>query len=93
MGFKLDCPNCGLRPYNEFWFGGELRQHDPDFSDDEDYRNTWLRRNEAGPQEERWFHFGGCRRWMTVIRDTRDNTVIGQTKSAWVSATTHDSTT
>jgi sarcosine oxidase delta subunit len=24
---------------------------------------------------ERWFHFGGCRRWVTLERDTRDNTI------------------
>ena len=52
MGFKLDCPNCGRRSYHEFWFGGELRPHDPGFSDEEDYRNTWMRTNAAGPQQD-----------------------------------------
>jgi heterotetrameric sarcosine oxidase delta subunit len=75
MGFRIDCPNCGSRPYNEFWFGGELRPHDPGFTDEEDYRNTWLRANPAGAQEERWFHYAGCRRWVTLERDTRDNTI------------------
>ena len=42
---------------------------------EEDYRNTWLRVNAAGPQVERWFHFAGCRRWVTLERDTRDNTI------------------
>ena len=78
MGFDLDCPNCGRRPYEEFWFGGELRPIDPDSTDEEDYSTTWLRTNAAGPQEERWFHYGGCRRWTTVVRDTRDNTIIGE---------------
>jgi len=75
MGFKIDCPNCGTRSYHEYWFGGELRAHDPSMSEDEDYRNTWLRTNAAGPQTERWFHFAGCRRWVTLERDTRDNSV------------------
>jgi heterotetrameric sarcosine oxidase delta subunit len=75
MGFKLHCPNCGLRSYYEFWFGGELRPHDPSSTDEEDYRNTWLRTNNAGPQGERWFHYAGCRRWLTVERDTRNNTL------------------
>jgi heterotetrameric sarcosine oxidase delta subunit len=77
MGFKVDCPNCGPRSYHEFSFGGELRLHDFNFTDDEDYRNTWLRANAAGVQQERWFHVAGCRRWLTVERDTRDNSFNG----------------
>lgn len=75
MGFKLDCPNCGPRSYHEFSFGGELRDYDPDASTNEDYASTWLRANAGGPQGERWFHFAGCRRWLTVQRDTRTNVV------------------
>jgi heterotetrameric sarcosine oxidase delta subunit len=76
MGFRLDCPNCGSRSYHEFSFGGELRPWDPEFTEDEDYRNQWLRLNTAGLQQERWFHFAGCRRWLTLERDTRDNTIV-----------------
>jgi heterotetrameric sarcosine oxidase delta subunit len=75
MGFLIDCPNCGRRSYHEFSFGGELRPHDPTMNVEEDHRNTWLRVNAAGPQMERWFHFAGCRRWVTLERDTRDNTI------------------
>ena len=75
MSFVLRCPNCGPRSYHEFSFGGELRRYDPDATEEEDYRNTWLRANAAGPQQERWFHFAGCRRWLTLERDTRSNTV------------------
>lgn len=75
MGFKVECPNCGPRSYHEFWFGGELRPWNPAFSEDEDYRNTWLRANAPGPQPERWFHYAGCRRWVTLERDTRDNAI------------------
>jgi heterotetrameric sarcosine oxidase delta subunit len=75
MGFQIDCPNCGRRSYHEFWFGGELRLHNPAMTLEEDYRNTWLRTNAAGPQVERWFHFAGCRRWVTLERDTCDNTI------------------
>ena len=75
MGFQIDCPNCGRRSYHEFSFGGELRPYDPTMNVEEDYRNTWLRVNAAGPQVERWFHFAGCRRWVTLERDTR-NTAI-----------------
>jgi sarcosine oxidase, subunit delta len=24
MALLLTCPNCGARPYTEFWFGGEV---------------------------------------------------------------------
>jgi methylglutamate dehydrogenase subunit B len=75
MGFQIDCPNCGRRSYHEFWFGGELRPYDQSATVEEDYRSTWLRVNAAGPQVERWFHFGGCRRWVTLERDTRDNAI------------------
>jgi sarcosine oxidase subunit delta len=73
MGFLLDCPNCGRRSYHEFWFGGELRSWSPDPTPEQDYETTWLRANLAGPQLERWFHYAGCRRWLTVERDTRTN--------------------
>jgi heterotetrameric sarcosine oxidase delta subunit len=76
MGFLIDCPDCGPRSYHEFWFGGELRPYDPDAAPDEDYANVWLRENVAGPQVERWFHFAGCRRWLTLERDTRTNEIL-----------------
>jgi heterotetrameric sarcosine oxidase delta subunit len=76
MGFKIDCPSCGRRSYHEFWFGGELKPYNPEADFDEDYRNTWLRDNACGIQRERWFHFAGCRRWMTLDRDTRTNDVL-----------------
>ncbi len=74
MGFLIDCPSCGPRSYHEFWFGGELRRPcAPDAPTEEHYARTWLRENSAGVQSERWFHFAGCRRWLTVQRDTRTN--------------------
>jgi heterotetrameric sarcosine oxidase delta subunit len=70
VGFRITCPNCGERSYTEFWFGGEV----PDSLDD-DFAQAWLRRNAAGVQLERWFHAAGCRRWLTVERDTRTNRI------------------
>ena len=80
MAFQLNCPNCGKRPYPEFWFGGELRAGvepgpSPSPSSEEEYRRVWLPENVAGRQAERWFHFAGCRRWLTVDRDTVTNEV------------------
>lgn len=75
MGFQISCPTCGPRSYHEFWFGGELRDFEPDADPEQDYAYVWLRANAAGPQHERWFHYAGCRRWLTVERDTRTNEV------------------
>ena len=76
MGFHIECPNCGPRSYHEFWFGGELRPTwQPGISSEDDYRRLWLPENAAGRQTERWFHFAGCRRWLTVERDTVTNEI------------------
>jgi heterotetrameric sarcosine oxidase delta subunit len=75
MGFKIDCPTCGLRSYHEFWHGGELRAWKDDRGAEEDYETVWLRENVAGPQLERWFHYAGCHRWLTIRHDTRTNEV------------------
>ena len=76
MGFKIDCPNCGPRSYHEFWFGGEVRAYDENAKPDDSYEYEWLRVNACGPQKERWFHFAGCRRWLTLCRDTRTNQIL-----------------
>lgn len=76
MALKINCPNCGPRPYVEFWFGGEPRPHQADGGADAleaDFARVWLRTNAAGVQSERWFHHAGCRRWLTTERDTRTN--------------------
>jgi heterotetrameric sarcosine oxidase delta subunit len=40
----------------------------------------YLRRNEAGTQQEWWYHRAGCRRWFLGVRDTRSNEV---TETFW----------
>ena len=42
-----------------------------------DFARVYLRENAPGPQEERWFHAFGCRRWVTVTRDTVENRIVG----------------
>lgn len=72
---RLPCPRCGLRPYTEFTFGGEVRaigSTDPE----EDFARVYLSENVAGPRRERWFHGSGCKRWLTLVRDTRTNEVV-----------------
>ena len=75
---ELDCPRCGRRPLDEFVFGGERRPvpetlTDPD---DIDFDSVMLFENPDGPTTERWFHAAGCRRWLTVRRDTHADRVL-----------------
>lgn len=78
MPLMIPCPNCGPRPYGEFWCSGELPEggHGDQLHDIEaDFARVWLKRNAAGQQPERWFHHAGCRRWVTVSRDTNSNVI------------------
>ena len=81
MALRITCPNCGSRPFTEFWCGGELGDPAPSpgapVDPDADHSRIWLRRNATGLQSERWFHHAGCRRWLTLHRDTRDNAIHG----------------
>jgi sarcosine oxidase subunit delta len=74
VALNIPCPFCGSRPYTEFTFGGELRPTEsPDL--DADFDRVYHRANVAGRQVERWFHAHGCRRWLTLTRDTVTNRV------------------
>jgi heterotetrameric sarcosine oxidase delta subunit len=72
----IPCPNCGPREHTEFTFGGELRELES-ADREEDFRRVYLRANAPGPQTERWFHAYGCRRWLTLSRDTVTNEIHG----------------
>ena len=75
MSLHVECPTCGARPFSEFSFGGELR--DVSSADPAaDFARVYLRDNTAGVQEERWFHLLGCRRWVTLQRDTVANRFV-----------------
>jgi heterotetrameric sarcosine oxidase delta subunit len=76
VGLNVPCPTCGTRPFTEFVFGGELRPLEPS-EPDGDFERVFLRENVPGVQEERWFHLFGCRRWLTVRRDTVSNRIEG----------------
>jgi sarcosine oxidase subunit delta len=74
MALRIDCPNCGRRPFTEFWFGGEVAGDSPTpggtIDPEAEFARVWYKRNAFGVQTERWFHFAGCRRWLTACRDT-----------------------
>ena len=74
----LTCPICGRRPIDEFTFGGERRPV-PDWIEGDDARNldeVWNFENPDGVTTERLFHTAGCRRWLSVHRDTSTDTVV-----------------
>lgn len=77
--FHILCPNCGARPVSEFGYSGEVRPPaEAAATEREEIERLWLRRNVSGPQRERWFHTAGCRRYVTLTRDTRDNAILSQ---------------
>ena len=74
----ITCPICGERPASEFRFGGELPSV-PDWIVGDEARNVdyvWMVNNVRGVTTERWFHGAGCRRWLTLQRDTSTDTVV-----------------
>ncbi len=81
MALLIGCPNCGARPFTEFWFGGEVIAQPPAPGERLDpaieFARVWYRRNVSGLQSEQWYHYAGCRRWLTAQRDTSTNVVHG----------------
>jgi heterotetrameric sarcosine oxidase delta subunit len=73
---QLPCPHCGVRAIEEFLYG-EV-PFTPDAITDPDARDIdreYMHGNPEGLAVERWFHAFGCRRWMTVRRDTRTDEI------------------
>jgi heterotetrameric sarcosine oxidase delta subunit len=74
---QLSCPHCGVRALEEFIYG-EVPST-PDAITDPDLRDldrAFMHGNVEGPVVERWFHALGCRRWITVQRDTRTDEIL-----------------
>ena len=76
MSLQLNCPNCGRRPLEEF-LHGEIPRVPEEVQDANarDLDRAFMADNTEGWVTERWFHALGCRRWMTVRRDTRTDQV------------------
>jgi heterotetrameric sarcosine oxidase delta subunit len=74
MSLLVPCPNCGLREFTEFSYGGETNARPlPGAPAETLNRYLFVRRNASGPQQEWWFHRAGCRSWFLAVRDTRTN--------------------
>jgi sarcosine oxidase subunit delta len=77
LSLLLPCPHCGQRPLEEFLHGEILRVPEAVtgiFARDLD--RAFMHDNREGPVEERWFHAAGCRRWLTLRRDTARDSVL-----------------
>lgn len=77
MSLLLPCPHCGPRPVAEYVYGEIITVPasvvDPDTRD---LDRAYFHDNPAGPVTERWFHVYGCRRWLTITRDTRTDEIL-----------------
>lgn len=72
MSLRVPCPHCGPRSIEE-WVHGEIPVV-PETITDADARDIdrgYMHDNGHGPVREAWFHLFGCRRWVTLWRDTR----------------------
>jgi heterotetrameric sarcosine oxidase delta subunit len=74
---KITCPHCGERPIEEFIYG-EIPTVPESITDLDarDIDRAFMRSNPEGISTERWFHVFGCRRWMTLQRDTRTDETV-----------------
>ncbi len=77
MSLAIDCPHCGRRSVEEFVYGEIPTVPDAVIDPEErDLQRGFFHENAEGVVSERWFHAFGCRRWLTVRRDTRSDEVV-----------------
>lgn len=71
----LPCPWCGPRGASEFAHLGEVvARPDPQTATAKEWRDyLYFRDNPRGWVRESWYHRAGCRRYVTVWRDTASN--------------------
>ena len=77
MNIHIPCPHCGPRPIQEFVYG-EIPDVPATITDPDarDLDRAFMRKIPEGPTVERWFHTYGCRRWLTLRRDTRTDEIL-----------------
>ena len=77
MSIQITCPNCGKRSLEEFIYGEVLNVPDSITDIDErDLARAFMHDNHEGPVKEQWFHSHGCRRWIKLHRDTRNDHIL-----------------
>ena len=69
---RIPCPYCGDRDVHEFSYRGDATPVRPaaDGSVEAFHSYVYIRRNPAGVISEHWYHGGGCRNWLVVVRNT-----------------------
>ena len=74
---RITCPFCGARDAAEYAYLGDasVTRPQPDAGDAAFHGYVYTRDNPAGPLRELWYHAAGCRRWLTVTRDTRTHAI------------------
>ena len=74
---RIPCPHCGERAAEEFSYLGDatVRRPAPDAGIDAFVDYAYRRDNPAGALAEYWYHGGGCRSWLRVVRDTRNHEI------------------
>lgn len=71
---RITCPHCGVRSLIE-WVYGEILDT-PEGLTDVSLDRAFNHTNSPGIVTEAWFHAYGCRRWVTVRRDTTTDTFL-----------------
>lgn len=77
---RIPCPCCGPRDVSEFDYGGDAGLPPTvaaDLPPEEAHAQIYLRDNPRGPHRELWYHAAGCRRWLSVTRDTLTGAILG----------------
>jgi len=69
---RIPCPYCGDRDVHEFSYRSDAAPVRPAADQPvaafHDY--VYVRANPAGIISEHWYHAGGCRNWLVVVRNT-----------------------
>ena len=79
-------PYCGMRPQNEFMYGGDATVKRPELnkevSDKERDTYVYFRKSPTGKHTELWLHNSGCRQWIKVERDTATHEIFNSLKAS-----------
>jgi heterotetrameric sarcosine oxidase delta subunit len=73
----IPCPHCGPRNSSEFAYHGEIHARpDADSASPATWRTfLYVHDNVAGFTSEEWFHTAGCRRYLSIVRNTVTNEI------------------
>ena len=74
---RIPCPHCGLRDEVEFSYRGDATVTRPaaDAPVEEFHDYVYKRANPRGWHVEWWYHAGGCRQFLKVVRHTMTHEV------------------